>query len=274
MKKIFSKLFAIFIHAELAVLLIAAPILLAVMLCLFVYGVIVAILSPFIPSVSDWSYMPFIYVGVIIGAVAGVHLFLGDTLKELFHIAPDSTLDRFFRSVWLILSAFATPFLAPLAALVIARFVYGLLLLFIAFYGMTFLISLIESLFFLLWIVLSVVGFGWILHFSIASAIDDIKQIYSIQKEEVMREVEYRWCINWGRGCGSEWYDAEVFVPKEEAELLQKVRKEGGSWKETAGLENSWKTAYDEAMRRAKLFVSDPDEWANIENGYIDILIQ
>ena len=187
MKKIASKVFAAFICAEIGILAFAGPIFLAIVACLFVYGLIVGILSPFISAVSDWSYMPFIYCGILIGFIAAVHLFLGDDLKKLFRIAPDSTLDRFFKSVWLVLVALATPFLAPLVALTAARFVCLLLVVFITFYEMTFLFSLIKPLFFILWIGLSVVGFGWVLHFSMASAIDDIKKIYSTQKEEIRR---------------------------------------------------------------------------------------
>lgn len=274
MKKIFSKVFTALIYVEIGILAVVTPIFLAVVLCLLAYWLIVEILLPFIPTASDWSYMPAIYIGVLVGSIAEVHFFFSDILRKLFRITTDSMLDRFLRSVWLVLVALATPFLAPYAALVIARIVCLLFTAFIVFFGMAFLTSLTKPLFFISWIGLSVVGFGWALHFSMVSAIDDIKKIYSTQKEGIMREIEYRWCIDWGKGCGSEWYDAEVFVPKEEAELLQKVRKEGGSWKETVGLEKSWKAAYDEAIRRAKLFVSDPDEWANIENGYIDILIQ
>lgn len=65
----------------------------------------------------------------------------------------------------------------------IAEIVCLLFTAFIVFFGMTFLASLINPLFFILWIGLSVVGFGWLLHSAMTSAIDDIKKIYLSQKE-------------------------------------------------------------------------------------------
>lgn len=152
MKKIFSKVFTALIYAEIGILAVVAPIVLSVVLCLLVYWLIAEILLPFIPAASDWSYMPSIYVGALIGSIAEVHFFFGDGLRKLFRIAPDSTLDRFLKSVWLVLVALAAPLLAPFAALVIARIVCLLFTAFIVFFGMTFLASLINPLFFILWI--------------------------------------------------------------------------------------------------------------------------
>lgn len=185
MKEIFYKIFTRLISVVLSIILCAVPVIAAILLCYIVYLLGALVLSPFIPSLAKPNYLPAVYAGIVIGLIADVFLFFEDRIKQLFHAGANNGFDRFVRSCKALLFALLAPLLVPFALMVVLRIIYALVLLFLTFFGLSFLISAAQIIFLVLWIGLSVVGAFFILFHSIRGAVDDIKEIYSSNNTDI-----------------------------------------------------------------------------------------